>query len=152
VTDLLRRRSKFILRVYRADRNPLISPDSPVGVPDSAYLRPPVIDKVFLISPPGSPPVGWEPIREEPPNATPLAADLIEALRKLQVRSRMGYEILLEAEDAGVSVYVEDCDCPVQDGLGWREEEVDWAYGEPSPRIKCKPLATALPPVPVAVM
>jgi hypothetical protein len=97
-------------------------------------------------------------VKEDPPNATPLAADLIEALRKLQVRHRQpGFEVLLEPEDgSGVGVYVEDCDCngmSDEDGLGWREgAEDDWVYGEPSPRIKWKPIATALPPMPTTVM
>jgi hypothetical protein len=143
-------RQTIALRVYRADPNPLIIPDSPTTVPQDAYLRPPPIEKNFLISPPGSPPVGWEQVREDPPNVTPLAVDLIEALRKLQVRSKKGpsVEVLLESED--VNVYVEDCDYDAgedQDGLSWRDSEEDWDYGVPSPRIKWKPIATALPPL-----
>jgi calcipressin-2 len=59
-------------------------------------------------------------------------------------------EVLLEPEDgAGVGVYVEDCD-----GGDYYDSsmEVDWLYGEPSPRIKFKPIATALPPMSTAVM
>lgn len=41
-------------------------------------------DRNFLISPPGSPPVGWEPIREDPPNRDTLADDLIRALGALR--------------------------------------------------------------------
>lgn len=47
------------------------------------HLLPPSTDRNFLISPPGSPPIGWEPIREDPPNRETLAGDLMEALRKL---------------------------------------------------------------------
>jgi hypothetical protein len=121
------------------------------SVPNENYLRPPAIEKNFLISPPGSPPVGWEPIKEEPPNSTPLAEDLITALRQLQLRSsRSGLEVLLEPEDAaGVSVYVEDCDGQDMDSSA---DEVDWLYGQPSPRIRYKSIATALPPMPTGAM
>lgn len=47
------------------------------------HLLPPITDRNFLISPPGSPPIGWEPIKEDPPNRETLAVDLMEALRKL---------------------------------------------------------------------
>lgn len=111
------------------------------------YLRPPPIEKNFLISPPGSPPVGWEPIKEEPPNSTPLADDLIAALKKLQPHhKRSDVEVLLEPHDgSGVGVYVQDFD---GDEDNEDTQEMDWAYGEPSPaRLKWKPIATALPPL-----
>ncbi|KAE8213067.1 hypothetical protein CF327_g3367 [Tilletia walkeri] len=47
-------------------------------------LAVPTTDKNFLISPPGSPPVGWEPIKEDPPNRDTLAWDLIKALGDLR--------------------------------------------------------------------
>lgn len=60
-----------------------------VGGPGSSLFRPtnhllpPTTDRNFLISPPGSPPIGWEPIKEDPPNRETLAGDLIEALKRL---------------------------------------------------------------------
>ncbi|KAI0263738.1 Calcipressin-domain-containing protein [Gloeopeniophorella convolvens] len=134
--------SAFVLRVFRADPTP---PTPPGG----AHLRPPAIEKNFLISPPGSPPVGWEPIVEEPPNATPLAEDLIAALRKLQLAQAplpTGREMLLDPEDGvGIGVYVEDCDVDVQGG----DMEQDWIYGEGNPsRMILTPVPTALPPMP----
>ncbi|CAG7675286.1 unnamed protein product [Allacma fusca] len=44
------------------------------------YLHPPTPDKQFLISPPASPPVGWEPRAEDQPN---INFDLISALSQL---------------------------------------------------------------------
>ena len=42
--------------------------DEEKGIVDSpVHLRPPVPECNFLISPPGSPPVGWEQTHEEPP-------------------------------------------------------------------------------------
>lgn len=52
------------------------------------HLQPPNTDRNFLISPPGSPPIGWEPIREDPPNRETLAGDLIEALKRLSGGAR----------------------------------------------------------------
>jgi hypothetical protein len=139
-------RPQTILRVYRSAPNPLL--DNFSAITDDQYLRPPPIEKNFLISPPGSPPVGWEPIKEEPPNPTPLADDLMAALRKLQLQTtkRSSREILLEPEDGvGVSVYVEECDF---DDCADESENMDWAYGEPSPaRMKWAPIPTSLPPL-----
>jgi hypothetical protein len=137
-------RPQFTLRVFRGDPTPL---DAGVDI----YLHPPALEKNFLISPPGSPPVGWEPIKEDPPNATPLADDLIVALRKLQLSApgaAPGIEVLLEPEDGqGISVYVEDCDRGrIDDG------EYDWAYGADNPsRMLWKPIPTAMPPQEMAV-
>ncbi|KAF9975612.1 carbohydrate-binding module 1 protein [Actinomortierella ambigua] len=47
------------------------------------YLQPPELEKNWLISPPGSPPVGWTQIREDPPNAVHLADDLVKALLEM---------------------------------------------------------------------
>lgn len=52
---------------------------------DERRLKPPVSDKNFLISPPGSPPVGWEQVEEDAPNTTSLAEDLCQRLRFLSV-------------------------------------------------------------------
>ena len=148
-TDLIdggQRRPAFVLRVFRGDPTPATPPDG------RAYLRPPAIEKNFLISPPGSPPVGWEQVVEEPPNATPLADDLIAALRNLQLAAGTaaqggGREMLLDPEDgAGIGVYVEDCD--LLERAGDDDELRDWAYGEDNPsRLVYKPVPTALPPM-----
>ncbi|TFK45618.1 Calcipressin-domain-containing protein [Heliocybe sulcata] len=134
-----------VLRVFRGDPIPL-SPLSPsASQDDTTYLKPPPLEKNFLISPPGSPPVGWEPLKEEPPNSAPLADDLVAALKKLQVREkRSSIEVLIEPEESGVGVYVEDCSGDEE------EEEIDaeedWAYGETAPsRVKWKPVPTSRP-------
>ncbi|KAF7323328.1 hypothetical protein HMN09_00113700 [Mycena chlorophos] len=141
-------RSKITLRVYRADPNPLLPPGDVVDVPAANYLQPPQVEKNFLISPPGSPPVGWEPIREEPPNATPLADDLMAALRKLQVHDRerekpAGLEVLVHPEDGdtGVGIYVEDCASDDDES----DNEEDWVYGQPAP-FRTRYLPTSMPP------
>jgi calcipressin-2 len=131
----------FVLRVFRADPTQLTPPGG-------SHLRPPAIEKNFLISPPGSPPVGWEQIVEDPPNATPLAEDLIAALRRLQLAAGAapgGREMILDPEDgAGIGVYVEDCDMYDEGG----DEERDWAYGDDNPsRMAYRPIPTALPPM-----
>ncbi|THV01384.1 Calcipressin [Dendrothele bispora CBS 962.96] len=142
-------RHEMTLRVYRADPNPLVPRDSnEFTIPQESYLQPPELEKNFLISPPGSPPVGWEPIREDPPNVTPLADDLMIALRQLSLREkRSSVEVLLDPEEgSGVGVYVEDCDMDKNDDEVDLSEE-DWVYGQTAPaRSKWKPV-TAMPPM-----
>jgi hypothetical protein len=147
-------RSKTTMRVYRSAANPLI--DNFSTIPDDHYLRPPAIERNFLISPPGSPPVGWEPVREEPPNPTPLADDLMAALRKLQIHNHQhkrssSKEIIMEPENGvGVSVYVEQCGEDEDDEM--LDKEQDWVYGEPSPaKKKWAHLPTAMPPMEASV-
>ena len=67
------------LRVYNG---PDTSPDL-LAKSTAPRLEVPPLDKNFLISPPSSPPVGWQQIREDRPNADTLAADLIRALSGL---------------------------------------------------------------------
>ncbi|THG97512.1 hypothetical protein EW026_g4508 [Hermanssonia centrifuga] len=136
-----------ILRVFRAE------PTSLEELTNSDFLCPPKLEKNFLISPPGSPPVGWEPIKEDPPNSTPLADDLMAALRKLQVQQegKNAIEVLIEPENgSGISIYVEDCD----DGADEADDDdvVEWPYGCPLPSMApLRPMPTALPPMPVRI-
>lgn len=134
--------SAFVLRVFRGDPTPLTPPGG-------THLRPPAIEKNFLISPPGSPPVGWEQVVEDPPNVSPLAEDLIAALHKLHLVANGvpgGREMILDPEDgAGIGVYVEDCDVDEMSV----DEEQDWPYGEDNPsRIAYKYVPTARPTTP----
>lgn len=78
-------------------------------------MAPPAHEKNFLISPPGSPPEGWEPIIEDGPNTVTLAEDLQRALESLALnglkRGRRGSkEVILE--EGGVRVEVEDTSVP----------------------------------------
>lgn len=148
---LIPSRPNVTLRVFRGDPTPI---DAPTSGPDGAFLCPPEPTKNFLISPPGSPPVGWEPVPEEPPNATPLADDLIAALRQLQlldVRASRGPEVVLQSDDGvGITVYVEDCDGGKDGGRELDEDE--WVYGETSAMTTAyRPPVTQRPPVAVAV-
>lgn len=139
------------MRVFRADRNPLKpknTDDEENGESHVNYLKPPKVEKNFLISPPGSPPIGWEQIEEDPPNSTPLAADLLHALEKLKLQEeqheRGQFSMLLDPAEAGVGVFVEDCDA--SGAFDVIEEE--WVYGETMPaREKWRPMPTAMPPM-----
>ncbi|EIW60953.1 Calcipressin [Trametes versicolor FP-101664 SS1] len=144
---------EVVLRVYRADPTPIESDETQEH---NHYLRPPANEKNFLISPPGSPPVGWEQLREDPPNSTPLAHDLITALKKLEIQAEQerrgpGPEVLLEPEEGvGISVFVEDCDAvetAPQDDVG-----DDWVYGDTAPsRQRWRPTPTSMPPTSMPV-
>ncbi|CAE6465921.1 unnamed protein product [Rhizoctonia solani] len=75
---------------------------TPTRSVEPSRLAVPALEKNFLISPPGSPPVGWEPVVEDPPNKDALASDLIEALRRLQLSREGGVEVLVSSSESGV--------------------------------------------------
>jgi len=144
---------QLVLRVYRSDPSPLKT-YGPWGaqystIPQANYLQPPPIEKNFLISPPGSPPVGWEQVKEDPPNQTPLAGDLMTALKKLELQEKRmqesgPLEVLLHPEESGVGVYVENCDMDSSDD---ELDEENWVYGETAPaRSRWTIAPTAMPP------
>ena len=95
--------------------------------------------------------MGWEQIREDPPNSAPLADDLIVALKKLKTHedayTKPSFEQLLDPMDGpGVGVYVENCDGP-EDEFSIEVTEEEWIYGETAPaRQKWRPTPTPLPP------
>jgi hypothetical protein len=62
-------------RVYFGEHTPVQPVDQHLQAPESK--------KLFFISPPPSPPHGWEVKNEEPPNAIAHAEDLAQALSKL---------------------------------------------------------------------
>lgn len=146
------RSAQLVLRVYRSDPSPLKT-HGPWGAEYSNmqanYLRPPPIEKNFLISPPGSPPVGWEQVKEDPPNPTPLAGDLMTALKRLELHEKRmqesgPLEVLLHPEESGVGVYVENCDMDSSDD---ELDDENWVYGETAPaRSRWMIAPTAMPP------
>lgn len=73
------------VRVYFGEHTPVEPGDQHLHLPDAK--------KLFFISPPPSPPHGWEVKDEEPPNAQVLAEDLAEALSKLRAKNRGPGEI-----------------------------------------------------------
>ncbi|KAJ3487080.1 hypothetical protein NLI96_g3778 [Meripilus lineatus] len=136
------------IRVYRADPTPIDDDDVNQGE-GNRYLKPPEHEKNFLISPPGSPPEGWEQIREDPPNPTPIAHDLIHALQKLHLaqQEKGSIEVLIAPEEGpGIGIYVEDCDGAPEIEVSGAEEQ-EWFYGQPSARPPWRPCPTALPPM-----
>ena len=105
------------------------------GSPSSSmYLKPPPLEKQFLISPPASPPVGWEP----QPEATPLInIELLAALSKLAPGKEGTYTLHPGNEDQpGIVVHV--CD----DGSGGILEHLRPSSGKiaacPTPRPPTK--------------
>ncbi|KAI8051973.1 Calcipressin-domain-containing protein [Syncephalis plumigaleata] len=72
------------IRVYFGEHTSLEEKKNTLlGVPDN--------DRLWLISPPGSPPVDWESTREDPPNLRTHADDLFAALNRVveqQTRQR----------------------------------------------------------------
>ncbi|KAF4304411.1 Calcipressin [Botryosphaeria dothidea] len=66
------------VRVYFGTHTPLNPTDQHLPLPKS--------DKLFFISPPPSPPHGWEVRNEDPPNKEVHAEDLAAALAKLHAR------------------------------------------------------------------
>ena len=67
------------VRVYFGEPTPLVEPLH-------RHLQAPRSDKMFFISPPPSPPHGWQMRDEDPPNKEVHAEDLASALAKLHAR------------------------------------------------------------------
>lgn len=66
------------IRVYFGEPTPVNPADQ--------HLQAPKSDRLFFISPPPSPPAGWEMRNEEPPNKEVHAEDLATALARLTAR------------------------------------------------------------------
>ncbi|WVO20336.1 uncharacterized protein IAS62_001630 [Cryptococcus decagattii] len=125
--------------------------------PATTHLAPPPLSHNFLISPPGSPPEGWEPALEEAPNRTILPEDLQRALETLELNSGNktddGKEIILD--EGGVRVQVEDttkqeryrgADCDMEETL----ESGAGAWNLPSQSGQSRQsriIPTAMPPL-----
>ena len=84
---------KITLHVFRGAHTVLAPvqlsgppPDRFYDVESPFHLCPPMPERSFLISPPGSPPVGWEQTPEVPPQRGALAEDLQRALEQLCAR------------------------------------------------------------------
>ncbi|XP_063680165.1 calcipressin-1-like [Bolinopsis microptera] len=63
-----------------------------LGSCDQQQLDVPPLTKQFLISPPSSPPVGWEPVLEMEPH---VDENLLEAIEKLGGKDLSGEELML---------------------------------------------------------
>lgn len=70
----------FRIRVYFGLDTPLNPSDQHLALPKS--------DRLFFISPPPSPPMGWEMKEEDAPNKIVHAEDLAAALARLHASSR----------------------------------------------------------------
>ena len=103
-----------VLRVYYDHDTPLtLLPTGEYAVTQAVdiprpFLEPPAPEKEFLLSPPGSPPVGWEQQKEDRPNTQALSDDLIKALQKLSIEQdapgaeKVGTSTLFQGSDQAV--------------------------------------------------
>lgn len=82
----------YRIRVYFGINTPMNPSDQHLPLPKS--------DKLFFISPPPSPPMGWEMRNEDAPNTLVHPEDLAEALAKLHARPN---DALSPVSDAGFS-------------------------------------------------
>jgi len=81
----------YRIRVYFGMNTPLNPTDQHLALPQS--------DRLFFISPPPSPPMGWEMRPEEAPNKLVHAEDLAAALARLHANSH--HDDLSPTEDRG---------------------------------------------------
>lgn len=82
------------VRVYFGEHTPLTQADQHLQAPESK--------KLFFISPPPSPPHGWESKNEDPPNAVVHAEDLAHALARLTWDPKHNYEVPEDDSKAAV--------------------------------------------------
>lgn len=68
-------------RIYFGEPTPVLSQEE---AQRKRLLEAPQLDKLFFISPPPSPPHGWQMRNEDPPNKEVHASDLAQALAKLK--------------------------------------------------------------------
>ncbi|KAG9304167.1 hypothetical protein G9A89_019729 [Geosiphon pyriformis] len=73
---------KNTLRIYYGMYTPIRDKNH-----DSQHLHVPQIEKNWLISPPGSPPLEWVQIREDAPNSNTFAKDLVHALSNVALHN-----------------------------------------------------------------
>eukprot|EP00047_Mylnosiga_fluctuans_P008443 m.258755 g.258755 ORF g.258755 m.258755 type:complete len:210 (+) comp21787_c0_seq1:223-852(+) len=78
------------------------APDLHVPGPDTVHLRVPAMPRQFLVSPPASPPVGWEPGTEDPPV---VDYALISALAALEPGTAL---TLVASEEDRPSITLQD--------------------------------------------
>jgi len=81
------------VRVYFGHHTQIEPKDEHLNLPDAG--------KLFFISPPPSPPHGWEMKLEDAPNKQVHAEDLAEALAKLHHMSRNEFPASPVSEDSG---------------------------------------------------
>jgi calcipressin-2 len=101
--------------------SPYLTQETPLTIAKQ-YLELPVLQRNWLISPPGSPVVGWEQVEEDPPNAATLHEEIQSALDRLaaqlgqvqgteEMSSGFGGKVILDTTDiGGVQVIVHDVD------------------------------------------
>jgi hypothetical protein len=83
------------VRVYFGQPTPIEAKDEYLALPDAG--------KLFFISPPPSPPHGWEMKLEDAPNKQVHAEDLAEALAKLHGRRPFAADSPISPVDGGVT-------------------------------------------------
>ena len=73
------------MKIYFGEPTPLVGQysDDDDAAGGDAHLKAPSLGKLLFISPPPSPPCGWEIKEEDPPNKETHAADLLKALAGL---------------------------------------------------------------------
>ncbi|WVN89650.1 uncharacterized protein L203_104880 [Cryptococcus depauperatus CBS 7841] len=147
--------TELVLRLYYLPPT-VLHPD-----PSTTHLAPPPLPHNFLISPPGSPPEGWEPTVEDAPNRVIFPEDLQRALEALELSGGRGDGKNVILEEGGVRVQVEDTSrhevCDVQDteelllaGSGaWSipSQAAGTSPGNGTPGYGIKIAPTARPPV-----
>ena len=70
--------------------------------PEDQHLQAPKSQKLFFISPPPSPPAGWEIRNEEAPNKEVHAEDLASALSSLHARPAQSAEEMTDIQEGGI--------------------------------------------------